>query len=367
VSEPRVAHLVPRTDDAGAENQARFLIEGMLADGGLGHDLVYFNPGDGHEAFEALGIPMLELERRRRTILDGPRRIRALRDHYGDRPPAVLQTWLQEGNILGCVAARAWPETKVVITEVGGLNDWDHPWHMRAQRLLLGRVDHALSNSKAGAEVLVDLGLAADRVTVVPNAVPADRIEVEEPAGAVRERLGLGDRPLLAWAGRMSDPATFAQKDVVNFIAAVREVRERHPDVVAVLVRPTPEQLAENGVAAPDYVRPLGFQPRVADILAAADVVVSSSYREGNSVVVSEALMIGRPVATTDAGDHAALVAEAGGAVAPVKDPAALADAIDAMLERPPDAEAVRKLAAGRLSVDALARTVLGVYRELGV
>jgi glycosyltransferase involved in cell wall biosynthesis len=165
----------------------------------------------------------------------------------------------------------------------------------------------------------------------------------------------------------MSDPATFAQKDVVNFIAAVRNLRERHPDVVAVLVRPTSDQLAENGVDVPRYVRPLGFQPRVADILAAADVVVSSSYREGNSVVVSEALMIGRPVATTDAGDHAELVREAGGAVAPVKDPAALAAAIDAMLERPPGAEAVRALAAERLGVDALARKVLGVYRHLGV
>ena len=355
MSEPRVAHLVPRTDDAGAENQARFLIQGMLASGELGHDLVYFDSGDGHAAFAELGIPMLELERRRRTVVDGPRRIRALRGHYRERNPAVLQTWLQEGNVLGCLAARTWPETKVVITEVGGLNDWDHPWHMRAQRLLLGRVDHALSNSNAGAEVLVDLGLDAERVTVIPNAVPAERCEIEEPAEAVRERLGVGDRPLLAWAGRMSDPATFAQKDVVNFIAAVGELRARHPDVVAVLVRPTPEQLEENGVEVPDYVRPLGFQPRVADILAAADVVVS------------EALMVGRPVATTDAGDHAELVRETGGAIAPVKDPAALAAAIEAMLERPPEPETVRALAAERLGVDALARKVLGVYRSLGV
>lgn len=367
VRPPLCVHLVPRTDDAGAENQVRFVVEGLRDSGVMNCEVAYFEPGDDHESFESLGVPLRQIARRRRTLLDAPRRVRRLRSLYARRPPDVLHTWLLEGNILGLLAARAWPHTRVVITQVGGRNDWDWPWHMRAQRALLKGVAHAISNSTAGRDVLVDLGLEPRQVTVVGNAIPAGRIVVSELSKSIRSRLGVEKGPLLIWMGRLSDPLTFAQKDVRTFLVAVEEVRRRHPGTVALLVRPTSADLARHRIALPDHVRAIGFQSQPADILNAADVVVSSSRVEGNSVVVGEALMLGKPVASTDSGDHAKVVREAGGRVTYPGDGAALGRAILDLLDRPPDSARVRAVAEAHLGVGAVVDAVLGVYRQLGV
>jgi glycosyltransferase involved in cell wall biosynthesis len=364
---PRCVHLVPRTDDAGAENQARYLVRGLQDSGLLDTEVAYFGRGDGHAAFEELNVPLRNLEARRRLLLDARRRIRGIRALGEERPPEILHTWLLEGNILGLVAARRWPQTKIVITQGGGINEWDWPWHMRAQRVLLGRADHAISNSTSGRDVLVELGLDASRISVIGNAVPGERIAVKHSPDAVRQRLGLQTRPLLVWMGRLSDPRTFAQKDIRTFLAAIEEVRRRYPRVIALLCRPTPSDLRTHGITAPAYVRAIGYRQDAAEILNAADVVVSSSRVEGRSGVVGEALMLGKAVACTNSGDHAELVRRAGGRVTDPGDAAALGRAIVEMVERPPDGRFVRKVAATQLDVSSVVDAVLDVYRRVGV
>src|SRR4051794_4224380 len=119
----RIACLLPDTDDAGAENQTRYLLSALRDRQGVEAELVYFAEGRGHDAFVAAGLDMRQVPRRRRLVLDGHRRARALRGRFGAQPPDVLHTWLVEANIVGLLAARAWPRTGVVVTQRGGLNE----------------------------------------------------------------------------------------------------------------------------------------------------------------------------------------------------------------------------------------------------
>src|SRR3954469_24969100 len=90
----RCVHLLPDTDDAGAENQALALLAGLAGRPELELELVYYGAGRNHQRFVDLGIPVRQIPRRARLIVDLPRRIRALRRLYRDAPPAILHTWM---------------------------------------------------------------------------------------------------------------------------------------------------------------------------------------------------------------------------------------------------------------------------------
>jgi glycosyltransferase involved in cell wall biosynthesis len=83
-------------------------------------------------------------------------------------------------------------------------------------------------------------------------------------------------------------------------------------------------------------VRFLGAREDVADLLAAADVFVLSSRREGLPVTLLEAMRAGRAVATTRAGGCAEAVVDGDtGLLVPVDDAAALGAALGALLADP--------------------------------
>lgn len=363
---PVCVHLLPDTHEAGAENQARYLLEELVDLDRFDLEFVYFGEGRAHDEFTRLGIPLRQVSRRARLAIDLPGRARRVRRLYGTQPPDILHTWLLEGNIIGLLAARAWPETRVVITQRGATNELDYPMHLRIQRLLRRRVDHAISNSAAGIEVLTGLGIPRARIELIDNGIPAERVRTRESAAAVRARLGLDPgAPLLVWVGRADDARTVGHKDMPTLYRAAALVRERRPDSEMVLVGVTNWELARAGAPAPEGVRVLGWQAAPADYLNAADVVVISSRDEGNSNVAGEALLLGRPVATTAVGDHSPIVAEAGGRAVPPGDPGALAEAILALLDAPPDPATVRAVARDHLSTERVARDTLAIYQRL--
>jgi glycogen(starch) synthase len=361
---PLCVQLLPETQDAGAENQARYLLEQLAAGDRFETELAYFAPGRGQAAFEAIGAPMRLVERRHRFRFDLPGRTRRLRRAYAQRPPDVLQTWLLEGNIFGLLAARAWRDTAVVIANRGSWNEFDYPTHVRIQRRLIGRADHAIANSPGGAEALAEMGMDTERITVIPNGIPGERLTLNEERDAVRRRLGW-DGPVVVWVGRSNDPAAMAQKDYAGMLAAVADLREAVPTARLAVVGMTADELATAGFPPAEWVQAVGPTDRAPDHLNAADVVAISSRTEGHSNVAGEALMLGVAVATTDCGGHADAVRAAGGEVTPVGDPAALAAALQRLIERPPDRAEVAAAARSELSVQRMAERTVAVYEAV--
>ena len=119
--------------------------------------------------------------------------------------------------------------------------------------------------------------------------------------------------------------------------------------------------------AAPD-VRWLGHRDDVADLLAAADVVVLPSRWEARSLTAQQALLAGRPLVASAVGGLPALLGN-GALLVPPGDPEALAAAVRSLLDDPAAAAELvargRAVAAGWPDEDATVRQVAAVHAEL--
>jgi glycosyltransferase involved in cell wall biosynthesis len=351
--------MVPSTDAAGAENQALALLAGLAERDVLDLELVCFAQGRNHARFLDLGIPIHELGRHGRLAFDLPRRVRTLRRLFTGGP-AILHTWLFEANAVGLAAARRWPQTRVVVSQRSGTMEREMPWHLRATRALIGRADQAVANSPEGAELLRDLGVPSEKVTVVGQGVDPDRASERRSAGEVRAELGVAaDTPLVVTVGRADHT-----KDFPVLLAAMERVWRARPDCRLALVGPTAEELRAEGVELPARTTAVGWYDHPADYLNAADVVAISSWTEGYSNVAAEALWLGRPVVTTNTGAHPPLVDECGGGVVPIREPELLGDAILACLASPPPPDRVRSVARQALGVEAVVDATLAVYER---
>lgn len=115
-------------------------------------------------------------------------------------------------------------------------------------------------------------------------------------------------------------------------------------------------------------VRWLGRRDDVADLYAAADVVVLPSVWEARSLTAQEALRAGRPLVATAVGGLPGLVGD-GALFVPPGDPTALAAAVRRLLDDPAEAAALaergRAVAAAWPDEAATAEQVAAVYREL--
>ena len=209
------------------------------------------------------------------------------------------------------------------------------------------------------------MGFPVERVSVIVNGVPRERVKIVEDRASILARGGWQDRTLLAWAARADSARTLEKKDLQNLLDAVAQARERHPQVLLILIGPTRDEIASAGFELPDWAVPIGWQERPADYMNAADAFVISSRTEGVPNVAAEALMLGLPVVTTDCGGHCATVRRSGGKVVPTEDAAALASAISEALERPPQRSTVREVGFKDFSAARLIEETLAVYRRL--
>ena len=196
-----------------------------------------------------------------------------------------------------------------------------------------------------------------------------------------RRRLGLeGAGPLLGVVAQISP-----WKGQDTAVEAFAAVRREHPGARLILVGEAKftgaatrfdnvafrddlrSRAAELGIA--DGVEFLGDRRDALDWIAALDVLLAPSWEEPFGRTIVEAMAIGTPVIATAVGGPAEIVEDGvSGRLVPPRDPAALAAAALELLGSPElreryDAEGRR--AAGRFTVDAHARVVLGAYRDL--
>ncbi|MEU1477038.1 glycosyltransferase [Streptomyces sp. NPDC005760] len=207
----------------------------------------------------------------------------------------------------------------------------------------------------------------AGRWSVIPNGIDTDRFR---PAAAdtVRARLLPGvdpAAPLVVCVGRLC-----RQKGQDVLLRAWDAVLRRVPDARLVLVGDGPERDVLRA-RAPESVR---FAGAVADAVPwyrAADLVVLPSRWEGMALAPLEAMACGRPVVMTDVdGARESLPpALASRCLVPPQNPAALADAVAALLLDPPLRESLghqgRRHVLSTHDVRRASEAVAGLYRDL--
>jgi glycosyltransferase involved in cell wall biosynthesis len=128
------------------------------------------------------------------------------------------------------------------------------------------------------------------------------------------------------------------------------------------------ELVRERGMQ--ETVTLLGFRRDVADVLAAVDVAVFSSDREGSPLAVMESMAAGKPVVATRVGGVPDLVEDGvQGVLVPPRDPRALADAIGRLLHDPGARAELGKRGQERqrrdFDIASTVRHVEDIYEEL--
>jgi glycosyltransferase involved in cell wall biosynthesis len=162
---------------------------------------------------------------------------------------------------------------------------------------------------------------------------------------AVRASLGGEHRPVVLAAGRL-----VPQKGYQVLLAAASRWQRRDPVPLLAIAGegPLAGPLAEQARSAGIAVCFLGQRADVPALLGAADVVVMPSVWEGQPLILQEALRMGRPVVATRTGGIPDMTGEDAALLVPPGDPAALAAAVESVLDDPG--------LAGRLSAAAVQR-----------
>lgn len=287
---------------------------------------------------QALGVPVESLGMRRGVL--NPRSFLRLARRLKSLKPDVVHTWMYHADLLGGLAARlagvpavGWAirngnftrdRTKLSTRAVVGACAWVSSWVP----------DRILSCSKVAQQVHLDRGYAADKWIVVPNGFDLTLFHPDPVARtSVRAELGVeSNTPLVGLIGRY-DP----QKNHAGFFAAARELHCSLPAVHFLLagngIDRENRELMQMVEAAdvPDSTHLLGLRKDIPRLMAALDVLASSSYGEAFPNVLGEAMASCVPCAVTDVGDSAYIVGDTGRVVLP-GDMSGLAVALQALL-----------------------------------
>jgi glycosyltransferase involved in cell wall biosynthesis len=247
----------------------------------------------------------------------------------------VVHTHLTYANILGTLAARIAGVPVVSSLHLAGLDPDLLPRKQQIENAVLRTLSNGIiAVGYAAADEYRSL-LNNKPIEVIHNAVDAIPWIDETQRTAIRTEL-LGDpaRPMLLSVGRLT--SIKALPDMVDAFAQVASV---HPEATLIMVGSGDQQaaieqrIAHHGLA--DRVSMIGARDDIPRLLPAADLFVSSSYREGLPIAVLEAMAAGLPVVATSVGDVPRVVVEGTGVVVPPHQPEQLASAINRLLADP--------------------------------
>jgi glycosyltransferase involved in cell wall biosynthesis len=206
------------------------------------------------------------------------------------------------------------------------------------KRALATITDHYISVSRLIAERALAAGIGSpDRFTTIYSGMELDWFLAADHDGhRVRTELGIpSGAPVVGKIARL-----FKLKGHDQLLDAVPAVVARHPDVRFLLVgdgilqnhlRSRCEQL---GVAGNVVFAGLVDRERIPEMLAAMDVLVHTSLREGLARVLPQALAMGRPCVAVDLdGAPEVVVPGRTGYLVRAGDAAGLADAVNRLLD----------------------------------
>jgi glycosyltransferase involved in cell wall biosynthesis len=294
-----VLHLIGTLSPGGAERNLYYLAPHLKASRLRYAICCLVARGDFAGEIERLGIPVFELGYRRRyapwTIL---KLARLLRRHR----VRVLHTHLFESGLIGRPAA--WlARVPVIVTHEHGKTLWKRWYHRLFERLALPWTDLRIAVSEDIRNLRMKYEhTPPDKSSIVFNAVDPARFDVPE---AVRSRkraeLGLHNFFVIGTVGRLVEAKSY---DLMLEVAG--EVCRRRQDARFVLVgegRLAAElHRMKDTLGLAESLRFLGMRKDIPELMAAMDLYVITSKREGLPISLIEAMMAGKAIVSTGVG-----------------------------------------------------------------
>jgi glycosyltransferase involved in cell wall biosynthesis len=241
--------------------------------------------------------------------------------------PAILQGWMYHGNIAATLSHyfRSGRQDRVLLWNLRASN-MDEARYGRVlwlSRLLSRLAELIIVNSEAGVAFHRERGFRPRRFMVIDNGIDTKKFR-PDPATRqqVRAEFAIADDTVVAIHVARVDP----MKDHGNFLAAMAQVSS----VLGILVGSGTRELA-----LPENVRALGIRRDVERLLAAADIVASTSaFGEGFSNAIAEGMSAGLVPVATDVGDARRIVGDTG-SIVPSCNPLAFSQALAALAALP--------------------------------
>lgn len=354
-----ILHMITGLGTGGAETMLAQLAAGLQAQGTPQHVVCLKDRGPVADRLESDGIPVTCLGMA--SLTEAPWYVLQLARLVRELTPRIVQGWMYHGNLAAslahqCAAGRT---ARRLFWNIRASNmDAERYAHIIRWSARLSRwPDLIIANSKAGMEFHLGSGFRPKRSLVIPNGIDTAKFRPDPAARkALRQEWGIADEEVVALQVARVDP----MKDHATFLEAL----EGLPHVRGVLAG-----LKTDKLDLPPNVHALGLRHDVAQLCAAADIIVSSSaYGEGFSNAIAEGMSAGLVPVATRVGDSAVIVEDAGIAVEP-RDPAALRSAIAEVAALPAQQRRQKGLAArarieSNFSLDRAVQRFAEIYDE---
>jgi len=308
----------------GSQRQLVALVQSLAQRNAAVAVATLYDGGLLHAELQATATPLFSLNKQTRwdlvrclvRLVKLVRRIR----------PIVLHGYLGTANILAVLAKMAVPSVTVVWgIRASNMDLRRYGWLDRMLYRLESRLsrfcDLIIVNSERGLDYAVAQGFPVEKMLCIPNGIDTERFKPDVEAGLrFRRKLGIQDGvPLIGLVGRI-DP----MKGHGTFLAAAASLIAAGERARFVCVGDGDAQLKEQlrsqadrlGIA--DLVSWIDEHDPIEEVYNGLDLPTScSSYGEGFSNAVAEAMACGRPCVVTDVGDARRIVGDTGTIVQP--------------------------------------------------
>jgi glycosyltransferase involved in cell wall biosynthesis len=294
-----VLYLITELDVSGAERTLFDLVTHI--------DRARFNPfvacltghGEIGRMLEKAGVPVHYLEMKGKCDI---RAVFKLRRLLRDLKIGILHTFLFHANIIGRIAGW-WARTPVRISSVHLLES--RRVRLFAESVTGGLVDRVVCVSQAVLDHTRTNGhAAAAKLVLIPNGVDIGRFDLPKRGlvrVSVREELNIPvGAPVVITVTRFH-----VEKGVDHLLATIKAMfsGDRNAHVIIVgdgRLRAEVEQAVFAMDDEPPRVHLAGVREDVPRLLAASDVFIMTSPREGLGLAALEAMAAGVPVAAFD-------------------------------------------------------------------
>ena len=334
----RVVHLLQGLEIGGLEIMVAHLLEGLDPRRFQSQVIGYDSLGPLAYRLGMSGIPTSLLQRRPGVDL---RYIPRLARHLATIRPHILHLHNPTAFFYGTLAGRLARVPCIVYTEHG--RDFASSKRNKFLHRLLARwVNRIVVVSESGRAVLQAEGVPRERIKIIHNGIDAAQFLIGEDRWGMRTRLGFDrEQPLLGIVARLD-----SIKNHASLLRAMPRVIRAHPDATLLIIgdgslrAELEKQAGELGLGR--NLRFLGTRNDVPELLAALDVAVLCSLSEGLSLTLLEESAAGKPMVATAIGGNPEIIEDGQtGLLVPVGDEAALASAINSLLD---DLERARTL-----------------------
>lgn len=360
----KIAFVIPTLDQSGAERQLTLLATGLPRDKFEIRVIALNRGGPYADELRAAGIRVDVLGKRFRF---DPLTWLRLRASLREFQPDIVQSFLFAANSYVRLPGILPAGCRVIVSE-RCVDSWKSGWQLALDRKLTSRTSAMTANSESVAAFYRNVGVPAELITVVANAMPV------QPAGYTREQslaiLGLQpSHKVVGFAGRLAP-----QKRLKDVIWAFQLLHQVVDEVRLVLVGEGSQrdELAElaQSFGCRDKIVFAGHRTDAYSLMSAFDAFVLASEFEGMSNSLMEAMSLGIPCVVSDIAPNQELVThEQTGLVFALGKSPDLTKSLVRLLQNPDVSrqlgEAGRQRIRERHSVDLMVQKHRELYKKL--